>query len=266
MPSGPNETVSFLTLNLRFGLADDGPNNWTHRKSCYPIFLKNYRSDFLFFQEVNDFQGDFLKTILSDYGCIGRRSVAPIFWQNNMIFYHRRWRCIHYQHFYLSHTPTIPSRFRESRWPRQCTLGIFEKPSLQVTCVTTHLDFDESVQLKSTRLILEQLSNLRSSAPIILAGDFNATPSGACHRLLTRQSIVNQVPGPVFINVFKEPFPGTYHRFTGVPTGDHIDWILYSGRIAPESARVIEERFDGKYLSDHFPVQAVFRPYHPAEA
>jgi len=57
---------SVLTLNLRFGLADDGANNWRYRKIGFQPFLEKYRMDFIGFQEANDFQIDFLHNILPE--------------------------------------------------------------------------------------------------------------------------------------------------------------------------------------------------------
>ena len=69
--------LSVLTLNLRFGLADDGANNWRYRKKGYQPFLEKYRMDFIGFQEANDFQIDFLDNLLTEYDYIGRRSPSP---------------------------------------------------------------------------------------------------------------------------------------------------------------------------------------------
>jgi endonuclease/exonuclease/phosphatase family metal-dependent hydrolase len=51
---------SVLTMNLRFGLAADGPNGWHHRKDCFPSFFEKYRKDFIGLQEANDFQTEFI--------------------------------------------------------------------------------------------------------------------------------------------------------------------------------------------------------------
>ena len=34
------KTIRIIDLNLRFGLADDGPNSWTHRRRAYPELFK----------------------------------------------------------------------------------------------------------------------------------------------------------------------------------------------------------------------------------
>jgi len=70
---------SVLTLNLRFGLAADGPNGWRHRKDCFPSFLEKYRKDFIGLQEANDFQTDFISKILTDYNFYWQEKSCAIF-------------------------------------------------------------------------------------------------------------------------------------------------------------------------------------------
>ena len=249
---------SVLTLNLRFGLADDGANNWRYRKKGFQPFLEKYRTDFIGFQEANDFQIDFLHNILTEYNYIGKRSPSPSFWQNNIIFYQKHWHCIHYEHFFLSPTPSVPSRYLKSLWPRQCTMGMFKKDHRQVICINTHLDFDASVQVKSARLILDRLSHLPDDIPAILMGDFNTVPFSACYNVFTDSDGHPAVMAPCFKDAFSQPFAGTHHGFTGHTDGDHIDWILFRGNITVIRSRVIQDTFDNIYISDHFPLFAEF--------
>ncbi|MBU0987325.1 MAG: endonuclease/exonuclease/phosphatase family protein, partial [Proteobacteria bacterium] len=233
--------LSILTLNLRFGLADDGAHGWQYRKKNFPVLLRNYRADFYCFQEANDFQTDYLSKILAEYNFIGKRSPAPSFWQNNIIFYKKTWSCVYYEHFFLSPTPVIPSRFRKSLWPRQCTIGMFENGQRQLVCTNTHFDFDMSVQVESAKLIIRRLSDLSPDVPVILAGDFNTTPLSPCHEVFTGKNLKSTRKPFYFKNAFQEPFPGTHHGFTGNASGDHIDWILYRGRIVRKACKLIRD-------------------------
>lgn len=252
--------ISVFTLNLRFGLADDGPNSWQYRKKGLPHLFKAYPADFYCFQEANDFQTDELREILVEYGHIGQRSPSPPFWQNNIIFYRQNWACKRSEHFFLSPTPTIPSRFRESLWPRQCSFGLFEDKRRRFLCANTHLDFDPSVQVESAKLIMDRLSEFPSDIPAVLAGDFNTTPLSLCHEIFTGDHAASEADAPCFKNAFQSPFPGTHHGFTGTREGDHIDWILYRGPIRPTDARVVRDFIDGVYPSDHFALYATFEP------
>jgi endonuclease/exonuclease/phosphatase family metal-dependent hydrolase len=259
-----------LTLNLRFGLADDGARGWTHRKACFPPLFVEYGADFMALQEVNDFQAEFLLEILPDYRMIGQRRPAPKFWQNNVIFFHKRWRCRRKDHFFLSPTPGIPSRFGQSRWPRQCTVGVFECGGRVLACVSTHFDFDKEIQLESARIIKRKLARLTPEMPIILMGDFNTPAGSACYLEFTGAGTddIHASPregegsGPVltdFANPFPPPFPGTHHGYTGSTHGDQIDWILYRGAIVPTDWGVIRHTVEGIYPSDHFPLYTLFR-------
>jgi len=262
MPDGKfhKEELSIMSLNLRFGLATDGENSWDHRQKVFPALFEQFQPDFFCFQESNDFQTEFLRTLLPEYGCIGQREPAPSFWQNNLIFYHRKWHCRAHDHFFLSPTPRIPSRFPDSCWPRQCTCGQFSKNGHDLICLTTHFDFKSSVQIASAKIIKSSLDIYSPTTPVILCGDFNATPSDPCYSIFTQpdetEAAVHQ---PAFRNSFSPPFPGTFHGFTGQAQERHIDWILFRGELSSHGARVIDQAYNNCFPSDHFPVLADFK-------
>jgi len=52
------EELSVLSLNLRFGLADDGPNAWEHRKAHVLSFFQEQRPNIITTQEAKPFQID----------------------------------------------------------------------------------------------------------------------------------------------------------------------------------------------------------------
>jgi endonuclease/exonuclease/phosphatase family metal-dependent hydrolase len=252
---------SVMTLNLRFGLADDGPHAWKFRRKILPELFDNYPSDFIGFQEVNGFQSDDLTAILGDYRSIGRRDPAPRFWQNNVIFYQRDWELTQYQHFYLSPTPDIPSRSRKSRWPRQCTIGIFQKNDRHLMCINTHFDFNPSVQAQSARYIMDRLLYFPKRTPAVLMGDFNAPPESHHFKIFTgRDRKGEKTRNPLFECALKKPYGGTHHGFSGTSDGDCIDWILFTAeKITRVDCRIIQDQVDGTFYSDHFPVVAIFR-------
>ncbi len=252
-------SFSTLTFNLRFGLAEDGENNWEHRKKALPALFKEFRPDFIGVQEAMDFQIDYLTELLIGYEYIGKRSPAPSYWQNNIIFFKNEWTLTMYRHRFLSRTPTVPSKLADSRWPRQCTIGMFNCGCNGLICINTHFDFAENVQTDSAVIILEQLAELPPDVPAVLLGDFNCTPQQKCHRVFTGESPKSSLGGPWFKNAATKPYPGTYHGFNGQADGEHIDWILYRGRIVPITYKVVTGTFEGIYPSDHYPVYAEFK-------
>lgn len=256
--------LTVFSMNLRFGLADDGSNGWPHRKRIVKQLLNHYSADFYSFQEVNDFQADDLQVILAKYGMTGQRRPAPAYWQNNLIFYHPDWCCTESHHFYLSNTPDVPSKFDDSKWPRQCTMGLFTKAGQGLVCINTHFDFKPGVQEKSARLILSRLNQMPNTLPVIITGDFNSTPDDRCFQIFTgalpeaEKSKSVKIDSPVFKSAFKPPYPSTHHGFTGNAQGGLIDWVLYRGEIEPKGVKIVEDTIDGRYPSDHFPLLAHF--------
>ncbi len=256
------DRFSVMTLNLRFGLAKDGPNAWRHRKKLMSGLFRAYPVDFIACQEVNGFQAADLASILKDYCLIGCRQPAPSFWQNNIILFRKDWHVQNTAHFYLSETPDIPSRSRKSRWPRQCTIGTFQRMSRKLTCINTHFDFASSVQAFSARLIMKRLILRSDPVPAVLMGDFNAPFDSQHYRIFTGDLVTKEGQGISFHNVFDDTPGGTQHGFSGKPGQDCIDWILHTRGISPENAMVVKDHVQGAYYSDHFPVVATFSFSH----
>ena len=248
--SHADDKIHIMTMNLRFGLARDGDNAWENRRDLVGMILERYPADFYGFQEVNHFQAAFLKGQLAGHSCIGQYNRHRPWWQSNMIFFHRSWTCLGHRHHFLSPTPDIPSKLDGSRWPRQCVVGWFGKGDRQVIVANTHFDFDAGVQARSAGLVLDFLDRFPPGLPRMISGDFNSDPGSPAHRHFLSRG---------FGEVLSGRRVTTFHEFTGEETGRHIDWILFNGGLALDSARVVTDDFSGRYPSDHYPVRAAFR-------
>lgn len=239
-----------MTMNLRFGLADDGLNKWDLRQRLVKKVLKRYPVDFLGIQEVNHFQAEFLDTALYDHEFIGWHNKSIDWWQSNLLFFSQSWTCIKCSHYFLSHTPGETSKLEGSKWPRQCVIGLFKKGVREIIAVNTHFDFTPGVQAESAKLIIGFLSEFPKDLPTIITGDFNCNPGSSAYRVFLK-------------NGFKEIFEGqkitTFHDFEGRNTGRHIDWILYRNGIVPVSLNVVKDSFSNWFPSDHYPIQARFK-------
>lgn len=238
-----------MTLNLRFGLADDGDNSWDNRKKVYPEFLSTVSPDLLCVQEANNFQAEFLDDLLVNHHHIGMRTPSPHYWQNNIIYYDKTWCCLRKRHYFISNTPDRESKLEGSKWPRQFTIGVLEKGDKRIVIANTHFDFSEAVQKQSAELITGFLNDFQNDIPVIICGDFNASPESSAFTVFRKTG---------FHEVFEDNYSSTFHGFTGSDLGGHIDWILYKGPIQACSERVIKTQFSGIYPSDHFPVSVEF--------
>ena len=125
VPHGINFTV--MTMNLRFGLADDGDNSWENRKQLFPLLFDLYPFTFLGVQESNHFQTEFFNRILDTHKAIGWHNRHKLRWQSNLIFYHNTWQCLEYRHCFLSETPDMESMLPGSKWPGNVSSDYFRR-------------------------------------------------------------------------------------------------------------------------------------------
>ena len=211
--------------------------------------LDAYPCDFIGFQEINHFQAEFLTRSLMRHGHIGWYNKGVKWWQNTLILFDASWEGLGHRHFFLSHTPDIPSRLPGSRWPRQCVIGWFKKNNRYLLMANTHFDFITEVQQKSAGLVMDFFKRFPPGMSQIITGDFNTTPGSPAHRCFKSRGFDLVLEGkPVT----------TFHDFTGKETGSHIDWILYRNGLSPVSEQVIQDCFNGLFPSDHYPVRAGF--------
>ena len=249
-----NDSFTIMTFNIRFGLAHDTDNPWGKRKDFLLETIKSESPDFIGFQEANDFQRDFLKKNLKNYNCTGIYKTSEKRWQDIPIFFKKEWECVLSDHFFLSNSPLVKSKFKESEWPRQAVTSLFYKQGKFICITNTHFDFKDLVQQKSAKLIKSRLDSYNTRVPQIICGDFNADPTGVCYYEFTQSNNLES---------FKDPFGNlhtpTFHGFTGVPKTGRIDWVLYKGDIKPIGKKILKNSKYGKYPSDHFPVSVKFQ-------
>ncbi len=241
--------LTIMTMNLRFGLARDGENGWTHRRHMVDKIVKAYPGDFIGIQEANHFQAAFLTKILLDHKFIGWHNKSIDYWQSNLIFFHQSWQCLRHAHYFLSHTPKKTSKLAGSKWPRQCVIGWFKRKEQQILVANTHFDFDSKVQEKSAGLVMGFLSQFPKDLPVVITGDFNCNPGAPAYDVFKSMG---------FEEIFGNQDITTFHDFEGRVTGKHLDWILFKGGLVPVSRQVIKDSFSNRFPSDHYPVQARF--------
>jgi endonuclease/exonuclease/phosphatase family metal-dependent hydrolase len=151
--------------------------------------------------------------------------------------------------FRSTDTPSVKSQLPESKWPRQCIIGLFRKSGRDLIHVNTHFDFKAEVQEKSAALILGFLAEFPEQTPIVLTGDFNTSPESRAYAIFRENG---------FMDLFENSHSSTFHGFTGNDLGGHIDWILYKGGLKGIRGEIIRGSFNGIYPSDHYPVVSEF--------
>lgn len=256
--------LSLITFNMRIDSPLDGKNAFSKRKDDINLFLQERRPDILCCQEVTPAMAAELTPQLPGYCFIGCGREADFSGEQCCIGYKSDlFRLLRAETFWLSDMPEQEgSRYKyQSRHPRICTVlwlvftsGKHKGRLLRV--YNTHLDHEaEYARIKGVSVILQHMadSGNRPDVPTILAGDFNACPGSEPIR------IVEQTVRPRLVDVTTR-ITCTFHGY-GKKT-DKIDYI-FADKLTAKCLKSVDicrgqKEQDGLYLSDHYPVEALF--------
>lgn len=246
--------LKFVTFNIRCDFDQDEENSFRYRKPLILEKLEKEKPDVICFQEVLPHVARWLKEVLTDYYVIGCGRSETLEDEQVAVAYRKdRMNLISMETFWLSPTPYTPaSRYQEqSICPRVCTEAVFEdlEEKKVFRLVNLHLDH---MGVQARILGLEQIlkkveeAKLFPEAPVILAGDFNAEPDGEEIRMMEKWSRYQNMTEGIGI---------TYHGFREDEEPERIDYI-YTDGFGCRKVEKWEDRKDGVWLSDHYPLCA----------
>jgi endonuclease/exonuclease/phosphatase family metal-dependent hydrolase len=249
-----SEALRVMTFNVRLPVAQDGPNDWQHRKALVAASILRERPDVIGTQELKQEQADYLLARLRGYSWFGMDRRGGHSDEHMAIFYRRdRLRLLDLGNFALSDTEDVPGSISWGHpYPRMVTWGLFEMKSdrRRFYLYNTHFPYraeDELARTKSAQAIRRRLESLPTDVPLVVTGDFNTEPGSPTYALLT------EILSDTRLTALKASGPeATFHAFTG-KAARRIDWILTRGfrvkRIHTDAGMR-----NGRYPSDHFPV------------
>jgi len=252
--------LSVLTINLRHELADDGPDNWPRRKHRTARLILDHSADLLGTQEGRQPQIRDLEQLIPDYVLSeAHRQWDPERMYPCLFYRSGRFNVLKSGDFWLSKTPhKHATKSWGSAFPRLATWALLQTipEGIELYACVTHLDhISAEARLGQTGVLIDELDRIAGDkAPIILTGDFNDLPdSGAYLRLTGTEGRFRDVWADC-----KRPEEGfdTWHGFTGKGQRGRIDWVLVRGSVVVLNIRILRDTYEGRYPSDHFPVQA----------
>ena len=247
------------TFNLRMPY-DKGKHAWEARLPRCRTLLAQRRPVLLGVQEAHKHQ---LLSLIADtsYAYIGGgRDDFRDRGEHSAIIYDRaRLELLEQGTFGLSEHPETPGiRSWNSGCPRIATWGLFRDRLTQrrLLFYNTHLDhISDQARVQGLQVILRHLQakNQTSQLPVILTGDFNATPSSKVYG-----SVTAELDDTAAIS--RTPHQGPAETFNGYRDTNRLtlDYIFVSKGVAVLSHLTDTTRFDdGAHASDHDPVFAV---------
>jgi endonuclease/exonuclease/phosphatase family metal-dependent hydrolase len=255
--SAGSQSLKIMTYNIRLDTPADGPNAWPLRKAwlCEQVTLVN--PDLFGIQEGLPQQVNYIDSSFIDYRHIGvGREDGKAQGEFSAIWYNtKKFKLLEQGTFWLSATPEKPSMGWDAACPRVCTYGCFREVATgkKFWMFNTHFDhISLEARKKSALLILEKIKSLNTEKyPVILSGDFNATPGSEPIKLLNAELQDSKVADK---SMAMGP-GGTFNGFdASKPATERIDFIFSGFGASAVTYHVISELRNGRYASDHFPV------------
>ncbi len=261
--TGATNELNVMTFNLRFA-SNSKPNSWPERRPVVKALLDTTKPDVIGTQEGLYGQLDNIAEDQPDYAYIGvgreggsRGEFSAIFYRKNRLIARE------YDHFWLSETPAlIGSKSWNSSLPRMVTWARFADrgSGREFYVFNTHFDhMSQAARTNSSALIRSRVEALKTTLPVFVIGDFNASAGrNPAYEILLGDGVLIDSWPKATERRGKEV--ATFHNFKGPrEADDRIDWVTYRGPVKPIWTEINTFSRDGQFPSDHFPVSCQFR-------
>ncbi|MDG1355881.1 MAG: endonuclease/exonuclease/phosphatase family protein [Opitutales bacterium] len=250
---------------MSFNIRNSHARDWEARKGLVYEVIRDYAPDVLGLQEANSFHLKELSNEFPEYGQVGEGSMGGSKGQHSAIlFLEERFKLTDSGSFWLSKTPTQPSKSWRSAHHRICTWAelLIRETDRTLYIYNTHMD-DGSREAREngTRMIMEHIQGEVQTSPFVFMGDFNAPEDSEVLKIIKGNSEARQNLRIQMVDSFRVLYPdrenvGTYNGFTGQSDGSKIDYIMVRPSMKVIEASILQTSREGRYPSDHFPVTA----------
>lgn len=158
--------------------------------------------------------------------------------------------------FWLSETPEKAGSLGwDAACIRVCSWAKLKEKSTgkEFMFMDTHLDHVGKVAMqKGAELIATKAAEIGEGLPAVLTGDFNITPDSVPCKAIKDSGFVDTRDIAA-----KTDMSNTFHAFNSGSEGiSIIDYVFVKGDISVKTFRVIKDKINGHFPSDHFPVVA----------
>ena len=244
-----------MSYNLRYNTSEGG----AARMNALAAHINQYSPDLLGVQEETPEWRAFLSQHLDQkYARVGegRRGASSEKETNEAaaVYYNtEKFKLLHTVTKWLSATPDIPSYIEGAHFPRTVTFAVLRRKSDDVKLIYANTHFDcssEEVKDAESR-ILADIRKGFGELPFIISGDFNSKPDSLSYKLVCK--------GGLFDASRTAPDSELGITFHGYgKEGATIDYFFVNEKINPIAYKVLAEKPNGEYTSDHYAITLRF--------
>ena len=280
VPVANSNAFTIATFNMRCPSGHDkGENRWYRRLPRIVDVIRHNRFDVFGVQEVTPGELDILTLELPHFRHVGCGRNAARLDEGMYIFYAtNRFACVESDTFWLSETPDVPgSIYKGAGCPRTCTWAVLKdlRTGKSFRYFNTHLDHISSQARWDGMQVLLNRGVRPAKArgeTVFLTGDLNETldevdDPGSLVRMAGPKLSESAKNNPIALvstelvdtyGASETPHAGTYrtfHGFRGTPSC-RLDYIYATKNVRVLAHKTLNDRPDGEYASDHYPVSA----------
>lgn len=255
-----SESIIVMSYNIRYDNPDDGINAWPHRKDHVSEMMGiKYGSDIIGVQEALKHQIEDLQERLPEYSWVGigrddgrdKGEFSPIFYRTD------RFELLATNTFWLSETSHQPGSISwDAAITRIVTWAKFTdlNTNVEFYLLNTHFDHvGEQARIESSKMITEFVSDFEEGIPIIVTGDFNVPESTEAYSVVADSPKLHDAR--YASETGHEGPTATFNNWEELrPPESRIDYIFISNDITVLNHRILDDRYDGRFPSDHLPV------------
>ncbi|MDD2725783.1 MAG: endonuclease/exonuclease/phosphatase family protein [Proteiniphilum sp.] len=250
--------LNISSFNLRMDNPGDGENAWPHRKERVKQLIQFHELDLIGTQEGFKHQLDGILE-LQGYAYVGGgRDDGKDAGEHSAIIYRTsRLMLLDHGDFWFSETPDLPGK----GWDATCCNRICSWAQLKDNqsgrsffIFNVHYDHQGKEARRNSSLLLnEKVKEIAGNNPVVVTGDFNATPDSEPIQIILDAGQLHDS-----YRITRTPPYGTEGTFNAfrldAPMRDRIDYIWVSPHITVHKYGVLNEQQYGRFPSDHFPV------------
>ncbi len=254
------QSTTLISYNIKYDNKSDTINNWQDRKHKIINLLKRNNPTIFGIQEGLKNQVDFLDSSLSNYAYIGIGREGKSVGEYSAIFYDlTKVELKNSGTFWLSKTPDSISRGWDAAFNRICTYALFKNLTTkkQLWVFNTHFDhMGKLARENSAKLISAKIQQINTqSFPVVLMGDFNATPKEKPIKIL--KTLLNDA-----LEIAETPLEGptgTFNGFNMNAITERIDYFFTDNLVINSYAHIVDTSNNKKHISDHLPIMIVMK-------
>lgn len=253
------DNIKIVTFNIKCDWKTNSINSFMHRAGLVFEKIMKELPEVILFQEIKKEHLELLKRMLPEYDFFGHFREKDYSGEGlYTAILKSRMQLLGYNSYWISPTPYLPgSRFEnQSECPRICISTKIRdtKTNKIFRVLNVHLDhISDEARIEGIKLILDMVRNEQKNdnIPLIIGGDFNAEPDSETIKYCNEYKDIELHDITDKINI-------TFHDFGSAAI--KIDYIYVTKDILPcaKSAYIWNDSNAGIYLSDHYPVCAVF--------